>query len=315
MRFALYAAAAEYPVTLAEMKNQLRQTSGAFADNLTTVQSIVPGVHVPAASYSLKGASAAVSGYEALVKVNSGTNLTGGTVDVKIQESDTDSDAAYTDWTGGGFTQITTANDNAVYPKAYTGTKQYVRVVCTVGTANCDFSVDIEKYAPYATDDALITGCIASATEYTEDLCGPLVEKTYDGYLDAWPCRDTLTIPKPRCSDIDSIKYTDIDGTEATVDDDDYLTDFISFYARVKLKTGESWPSDELREMNAIVIRLTAGYASAAAVPYALKAAVMLLAAHLYENREMIIIKDQPFTLPAGYDDFIANHRDWGCPE
>lgn len=316
MCFSLVTAAAAYPVSLVEMKNQIRLTSGSLADNLTTVQSIAPGAHVPAASYTLVGAYADVSGYSALVKLNSGTNLSGGTVDVKIQESDTTTLADFTDWTGGAFTQVATANDNAVYEKEYTGTKQYIRVVCTVAVANCDFSIDIEKYAPYSTEDDLITACIAAATEFTENLCGPLVSKVYDGYLDEWPDSDTLTIPMPRGTAITSIGYYPIDElTATTYAATNYLTDFVSLYSRVKLKTASDWPSDELREINAVVIRLTAGYANAAAVPYELKAAIKLLAAHLYENREPVIIKDQPYTLPMGYESLIANYRDWGCPK
>jgi uncharacterized phiE125 gp8 family phage protein len=182
--------------------------------------------------------------------------------------------------------------------------------------ANCEFGVDIETYAPYSTEDDLITACIAAATEYTENLCGPLVSKTYDGYLDDFPRGDLLTIPVPRCTAITSIGYYPVDElTATTYDDDNYLTDFVSFYARVKLKTASSWPSDMLREINAVVVRLVAGYANAAAVPYELKAAVKLLAAHLFEQREPVILRDQPYTLPMGYDDLIVNHRDWGCPE
>lgn len=312
MRFSLYTAAAAYPVSLVEMKNHIRQTSGTLADNLTTAQSIVPGAHIPAVAYSLVGASVDVLGYDALVQLNSGTNGTSGTVDVKIQESDTDVNADYTDWATGAFTQVTTANDNAVQEKQYTGGKRYIRVLATVAVANCDFSVDVFKYAPYSTEDDLITACIAAATEYTENLCGPLVSKVYDGYLDDWPCGDLLIIPKPRCTAIGSIKYTDDDAVEATFAAASYLTDFVSFYARIKLKSGYSWPSVDLREMNGVVVRLTVGYATAAAVPYELKAAVKFLAAHLYEQREPVVLRDQPYTLPMGYEALIANHRDWG---
>jgi len=312
MRYSLVTAAAAYPVSLAELKNHLRLTSGTLADNLTTVQSIVPGAHVPAASYTLVGTAFDVSGYDVLVQLNSGTNLTGGTVDVKIQESDTDVSANYTNVTGGAFTQVTTANDNAVQEKQYTGGKQYIRVVCTVGTANCDFSVDILKYAPYAADDDQITACLAAATEFTENICGPLVSKIYDGYLDDFPASDLLTVPKPRCTAIGSIKYTDTDAVETTYSSASYYTDFVSFYARLKLKSGYSWPTAELREINAVIVRFTAGYANAAAVPYELKAAVKLLAAHLYEHPELVSMRDQAFPVPMGYDALVMNHRDWG---
>jgi hypothetical protein len=81
---------------------------------------------------------------EALVVVNSGTNGTGGTVDLKIQESDV-SGSGFADVDGAAFAQITEDNDNAVYVGRLdlTGRKRYLRVVATVGTAACDLGVDV----------------------------------------------------------------------------------------------------------------------------------------------------------------------------
>jgi uncharacterized phiE125 gp8 family phage protein len=316
MRFSTATAATTYPVSLTEFKNHLRIDSGTIADDLSSTPCIAPGSHGVAASYSLKGTGVSVAGTEALVAFTSGTNGTSGTVDVKIQESDTDSDAAYTDWTGGAFTQVTTSNDNATYEKEYTGTKAYIRVVVTVGTAACEFGVNVIKRILTRTDDDYITACLAAATGYTEQLCGPLVSATFDGYLDEFPSGDIITITKPRCSAVTSIKYTDDDGvTQSTFSSSYYVTDFVSFYARIRLKDGYSWPSDTLTEVNGVVIRFTAGYTNAAAVPYELKAAVQLLGAHLYNNRELSTMRDQSYTLPMGYDSLIANYRDWGTGE
>lgn len=314
MRFSTATAASECPVSLTEMKNHLRLTSGTIADNVSSTQCIAPGSQSIAASYSLTGTAVDVTGYDVLVMLVSGTNGSTGTVDCKIQESDNNS--TWTDWTGGAFTQITTANDNATYEKQYTGGKQYVRVACTVANAACVFGVNIIKQAPYSAEDDLITACLAAATGYTEQLCGPLVWARFDGYLDKFPSGDIITITKPRCLVVTSIKYTDDDGvTQSTLSSSYYVTDFVSFYARIKLKDGYSWPTDTLTEVNGVAIRFTAGYTNAAAVPYELKAAVKLLAAHLYEQREPVILRDAPYTLPMGYDALIANFRDWGTGE
>ena len=128
MALTLKTAPATEPLTLAEVKEHLRLDSGSVADNITISQSIVPGAHVIAAGYSLKGTGVNVLGYRALVNLNAGSCGAGGTVDVKIQESDTDVDGDYTDWTGGAFTQVAAANDNTVQEKEYTGTKQFIRV-------------------------------------------------------------------------------------------------------------------------------------------------------------------------------------------
>ncbi|MCK9602186.1 MAG: hypothetical protein M0R06_24285, partial [Sphaerochaeta sp.] len=158
MALKIKTAPATEPLDLATVKKHLRLDSGSLADNLTTSQSIAPGSHSANASYGLQGTGIDVLGYRTLVNLNSGTNGAGGTVDVKLQESD--DNTTYADWTGGSFTQVTTSNDTAVYEKEYTGTKQYLRAVATVAGAACVFSVDIIKEQPYSAEDSLLTALI-----------------------------------------------------------------------------------------------------------------------------------------------------------
>jgi len=78
---------------------------------------------------------------EALVIVNSGANGAGGTVDIKVQESDDNS--TFSDISGAAFTQITEANDNTIYVARINleKRKRYIRAVAVVGTAACDLGV------------------------------------------------------------------------------------------------------------------------------------------------------------------------------
>src|SRR3990167_4150704 len=85
----LVVAPAIEPVSLQEMKQHLNQDSGSVADNLTITQSIAPGSHAIADNYTTHvGASSIVLGISSIVILDAGTNGAGGTVDVKIQESD-----------------------------------------------------------------------------------------------------------------------------------------------------------------------------------------------------------------------------------
>jgi hypothetical protein len=64
-------------------------------------------------------------------------------VDVKVQECAT-SGGTYADITDAEFTQITEANDNAVYQARIRMTpsrKRFLRAVAVVATAACDFGV------------------------------------------------------------------------------------------------------------------------------------------------------------------------------
>lgn len=97
------------------------------------------------AAGTVNGAAIDRKGFEeALIVVNSGTNGTGGTADIKVQESDA-AGSGFADVTGAAFTQITESNDNNVYVGRLNliGRKRYIRVVATVATAACDLGVDV----------------------------------------------------------------------------------------------------------------------------------------------------------------------------
>lgn len=184
------------PVTLLEAKAHLRLDSGSFGDNITTVQSIAPGAHVIAASYTLVGTAVNVLGYKVIVNLVAGTNGAGGTVDVKLQESDDNTN--WSDVSSGAFTQVTEANDNATQEKEYTGGKQYLRAVATVAVATCSFGVDILKYQPYSTEDDLIESLITAARQDCEAFQNrAYISQTWELWMDSFPEEDPFEIPLP----------------------------------------------------------------------------------------------------------------------
>ncbi len=198
MALKIYTSPTIEPITTAEAKLHLRLDSGTFADDISSTQSIFPGDHAIAAAYSLKGTGVDVLGYNVLVILESGTNGAGATVDVKLQESDTDVDGNYNDVASGAFTQVTTANDNATFEKAYTGIKQYLRVVATVAVDTCDFGVSIIKGAPTSAEDTMIDNLIVTARRYCENITRrAFITQTWDYWLDRFPSKDYLEIPLP----------------------------------------------------------------------------------------------------------------------
>lgn len=286
----LVVAPAVEPISLQDLKNHLRLDSGGFADNLTTIQSIAPGSHAITVGYTLLGAYADVLGLSAVVILDSGTNGATGTVDAKIQESD--DHVAWIDWTGGTFTQITEANDNAIYEKAYTGSKQYIRVVAKISLAACEFGIQIAKYSSDVTEDALLTTLIISARQYVEVLTRrQLITATYDAFLDEFPAKDFIKLPFGNLQSVTSVKYKNSAGTETTmVVTTDYLTDISSEPGRIVLPYGVSWPSFTAYTVNPITVRFVCGYGLAADVPNGIKTAIKMIAAGLYENRETQVV-------------------------
>jgi len=184
------------PLSLAEAKAHLRIDSTDFADDIATEISIAPGDHVVAAAYSLEGESVEVSGYDVLVNLISGTNGSGGTVDVKLQESNDDSN--WSDVTDGAFTQVTESNDNAVQEKAYTGAYTYLRAVATVAVATCDFGVSIIKQAGPTVENDLLNALITTARQECEKFQNRgYITQTWELWLDAFPAENHIKLNLP----------------------------------------------------------------------------------------------------------------------
>lgn len=136
-------------------------------------------------------------------------------------------------------------------------------------------------------DDSQITSYIVAARIHCEDVSRrAFVTRTLTAELDCWPSDSVLKLPYPPLIAVSSIKYTDIDGVEATFASSNYWVDTHREPGRIALRRNASWPGVELREIAGIEIVWTAGYGDAEDVPETYKAAIKLVLADLYENRE-----------------------------
>ena len=162
-------------------------------------------------------------------------------------------------------------------------------------------------------EDTLITNLIKVARELVEDgTWRTLLTTTWELRLDDWPSMP-LKMPKAPLQSITSIKYVNDSGVEATVASTVYDADTYSEPGRIFFKKDQSWPSVNLYERGAVRIQFKAGWLTAAEVPYKIKAAMLLLIGHLYENREEVIISSglTPVILPAGVNALLASEKVW----
>jgi uncharacterized phiE125 gp8 family phage protein len=137
-------------------------------------------------------------------------------------------------------------------------------------------------------DDAILPAYIAAARQHVENACEhALMPQTWRVFYRAF-CAE-LQLPGGNVRDPVTVKYLDTDGAEQTVPAATYVVDRSRVPARISLAQGQQWPATR-QQANAVYVDYPTGYANAAAVPAPLRAAVLLIAADLYENRESQVI-------------------------
>ena len=134
-----------------------------------------------------------------------------------------------------------------------------------------------------STDDAIVQIYLDAAVSHLDGAEGTLgrclVTQTWDYTLDAFP--DVITVPLPDMASVTSISYVDTTGATQV---------FSALSYRVSGQTitpaDSGWPSTD-NVTGAVTVRFVAGYGVAAAVPAAIKAAILLYIGDLYANREI----------------------------
>jgi uncharacterized phiE125 gp8 family phage protein len=284
MALKLYSAVQTELLTVTEVKSHIRLDSGYVSSNTTVNQCVTGAYHAITASAT--GTGADVLGYKALVILESYANSAGGTLDCKIQESD--DNTTYTDWSGGAFTQVTTANDTAVQQIEYTGTKQYINVLYTIAGAQANFAVAIQELAPYSTEDTDIGYLIKAAREYAQDYQHRGIgSQVWELVIDDFPYVDRIRLPLPPLASVTSVTYIDSEGTSAafTAGSSGYYVDTDNEPGAVFLAYGMTWPSTTLYPYGGVRILYTCGY-TATTLPYRTRQAMLMYAGILFKYRD-----------------------------
>lgn len=156
-------------------------------------------------------------------------------------------------------------------------------------------------------DDVIAEAYATAAVSYLDGYAGVLgramMRQTWSVGFDDW-C-DRLRLPFCDVSAV-TVAYIPPPGSKVQVSSSDFLLGEDSRSAFVDFR--DSFEAPSLSDEVAFPVRVeaTVGWATAADVPWALKAAVLLLAGHLYANREAT---GDVTELPFGVKTLIAPFR------
>ena len=145
-------------------------------------------------------------------------------------------------------------------------------------------------------EDTLITAYIKAAEALCENITGrKFLSQVWDMYLHTFPGSTEIKLPFPKLKTLDSFTYYDAgDVLRTLVASTDYYVDDKATVGAVYCAPNKSWPSvSATRPVNNVILRFTAGWDTAAAVPEEIKRAVIQAVGYLFENRE------DEFTVPS----------------
>lgn len=157
-------------------------------------------------------------------------------------------------------------------------------------------------------DDELLYMLTRTAREYAEAYTGrSFVSTTWELRVDQFPLY--FQLPKAPLSSVTSITYIDIEGNTQTLSAGLYqvVADAGPFAQPGKIfqAYNATWPSSR-GHIDDVRIRYVAGYGAATDVPMAIKAAIKLMTAHLYENREATLTGTIVTEYPLGFSALLS---------
>ena len=168
-------------------------------------------------------------------------------------------------------------------------------------------------------DDAMVAAFVLAAREWVEgQIKRSLITQTFDYFIDwDWPTvgyTDRIMLPINPVQSVASISYIDDNGATQTLAASQYTVVARESGSYVEPAYNVDWPSVRCVP-NAIVVRFTAGYIDTTTspqvnkVPFPLRTAVLMMAAHMYENREATTVRNIN-EAPLAVETLISPYRD-----
>lgn len=165
-------------------------------------------------------------------------------------------------------------------------------------------------------ENALIQTLISAARQWVETFTHrALITQTWDLKLDGFLCGsdDAIELPLAPASSVTSIAYVDSNGDTQTWASANYTTDLPS---GPKAQRGRIVPAYSMfypstRDVvNAVTVRFVAGYGStAASVPQPIVAAIKLMVAHWYAQREPVNIGNLVTPIPMATESLLWPYK------
>ncbi len=162
-----------------------------------------------------------------------------------------------------------------------------------------------------ASDEDTLIGNLAGAARnaFETETHRQLITATWKLRLTVFPAGE-IVLPVSPLQSVTSITYVDNDDVTQTVSSDDYDVDTKSTPGRIRPSSGNDWPSDSRGHTEDVIITFVAGYGDASSdVPDGITAAVKLLAAHWFENREASSVVNLS-VLPLAYRSLVRHYHD-----
>lgn len=155
-------------------------------------------------------------------------------------------------------------------------------------------------------DDAVLTLAIAAARAKAENYTGTaIISQIWEQTLDAFPEAE-IELLKPPVTTINAVTYIDANGAAQTLSSDAYALDASTFPGWLLPAYDTSWP-DTRDQANAVTIRYTTGYADAAAVPGDMRAWLLMTAAFIYAQREVMVLGGKVAEIPSRFCDSLLD--------
>lgn len=155
-------------------------------------------------------------------------------------------------------------------------------------------------------DDAVLTLAIAAARAKAENYTGTaIISQTWEQTLDEFPDAE-IELLKPPVTSITSLSYVDTTGATQVISSGNYALDAATFPGWLLPAYGYEWP--ETRDQaNAVTIRYVTGYADATAVPGDMRAWLLMTAAFIYAQREVMVLGGKVAEIPSRFCDSLLD--------